>query len=123
MTISVIAGVREQRGRPGERSREILTQSTATFYQNVNLFVDSHVLGVGTATGFERNRYRLASDAVEGQEVSLYVTGTGEANLLLQAGTATGIWVFTEPDDYMKTQFFGDKWWVHYTSATLASST
>jgi hypothetical protein len=80
-------------------------------------------MGVGTATGFERNRYRLASDAVEGQELALYTTGTGEANLLLQAGTATAYWVFTEKDDFMKTQFFGDKWWVLYTSATLASST
>jgi hypothetical protein len=121
--ISVVSGQREQRGRPGERARQTLTQSTATHYQNVDLFSDSIVMGVGTATGFELNRYRLASDAVEGQEVSLYVTGTGEANLLLQAGTATAHWVFTEKDDYMKTQFFGDKWWVHYTSATLASST
>lgn len=123
MTISIIAGEREQRGRPGDKSRETLTQSTATHYQNVNLFVDSIVMGVGTATGFERNRYRLASDAVEGQEVALYVTGTGEANLLLQSGTATGLYVFTEADDYMKTQFWGDKWFVHNTSATLASST
>lgn len=77
---------------------------------------------MGTATGYERNRYRLATDVPEGQEFAIYCNATGEAYLYLQTGTATGMWVFTERDDYMKTQFWGDKWWVHYTSATLATS-
>jgi hypothetical protein len=123
VTITVVAGQIEQRGRPGEKSRQTLTQSTATHYQNVDLFSHSIVMGVGTATGFTINRYRLASDAVEAQQISLYVTGTGEANLLIQASTATGHYVFTEPDDYIACQHFNGRWFVHYTSATLASST
>jgi hypothetical protein len=123
LSISIISGLIEQRGRLGEKSRETLTQSTATNYRDVNLFVHSVVMGVGTATGFTINRYRLASDAVEAQEMSLYVTGTGEANLLIQASTATGMYVFTEANDYLMCKWFGDHWHVHYTSATLASST
>lgn len=87
------------------------------------MFVDSIKFGMGTATGFERNRYRLASGAIEGQYVHFLATATGEANLLLQAGTATALWVFTDADDYMLTVYVDHKWRVVTTSATLASST
>jgi hypothetical protein len=125
VAIEIVSSVRENRGgRSGEtRSIEVLTQSTATFFQNVNMFVDTIKFGMGTATGFERNRYRLASGAVEGQQVSFLATATGEANLLLQVGTATALWVFSEPDDYMLTIYSDHKWRVVVSSATLASST
>jgi hypothetical protein len=87
------------------------------------MFVDLIHFGMGTATGFERNRYRLASGAVESQQVGFIATATGEAYLLLQVGTATGLWVFSDPDDYMLTVYSDHKWRVVVSSATLASST
>lgn len=122
MAITIVSGERERRG-DSYRTRETLSQSTATVFQNVNLFVDSVVLGAGTATGHERNRYRTASGVPEGQEMSFLVTATCEANLFLHPGTATGFWVLTEPDDYILARYENDVWRVIVSSATLASST
>jgi hypothetical protein len=122
MPVEIIAGPQALRGA-GYRSKETLAQSTATAFQDANLYVDRIHLGMGTATGFTRNLYRLASGAVEGQIVSFLSTATGEAKVFLAGGTATGLHVFTEPDDYLLTRFEDGKWRVIISSATLATAT
>ena len=122
MPIGIIAGAPVLRGL-GEYSKQTFTQATATAFQAVNLFVQRVHLGVGTATGFARNRYSLATGAAEGQIVSFLTTGTCEAYLAF-AGTATGMLVFTEADDYARLEYEDDKWRILANSgATLATST
>ena len=124
MAISVIAGRKRGRGT-GDYSKETISQSTATAFQAVNLFVGRVHLGMGTATGFARNRYSIAATgADEGSTVSFLTTGTGEAHLHLGAGTATGLWVFTETDDYLLTKLEDGKWRVLTNSGvTQATAT
>ena len=120
MAITLVAGPLNPRG-DGWKSRETLTQSTSTTFQTVASDVTYTLLGVGTATG-DRNKYLLAT-GVEGIERVFFVTGTGEARLLLEAGTATGMWVLNEDDDFVFTRWINGKWRVIQSSATLATST
>jgi hypothetical protein len=122
MAVCVVAGRKRERGT-GDYSKQSFTQSTATAFQTISLFVDRVHFGCGTATGFTRNHYSLASGAAEGQEVSFLSTATGEAYLLFTAGTATGQWVFNEADDYMRAKYEDGKWRVLSSNATLATST
>ena len=121
MAVTIIAGVPRKRGT-GYRVKETLSQSTATSFQACSLDTQITHLGMGTATGIERNLYSLASGALEGQDKSFLTTGTGEAKLYL-TGTATGMHVFSEADDYLLTRYEGGKWRILVSSATLASTT
>jgi hypothetical protein len=91
------------------RSTESLTQSTATAYQSVNLTTDLTTLGMGTATGFGLNQYRV-TDGFAGLSKSFLATASGEAKLVLDSGTATGQWVLDSPDDFLVFRFEGFKW-------------
>lgn len=65
-------------------SLETLTQATATTIQTISNQVDITVLGMGTATGFTRNKYLLStSGAVEGMEKMIISNATGEANVII----------------------------------------
>ena len=122
MSVTIIGGVPRKRGA-GYRTKQSLTQSTATSYQTVSLDTELTCLGMGTATGIARNLYSLASGAVEGMDKSILSTATGEAHLLITVGTATGMHVFTEADDYLLTRYEDGKWRILVSSATLASTT
>ena len=77
------------------RSIETLTQSTATAIQTLNNAYAVSVLGMGTATGFARNRYLLStSGAVEGMEKTVISSATGEAYLIFNSSAATGNFTF-----------------------------
>ena len=103
---------------------ESLSQSTATAFRAINLYVDRFHVGVGTATGFGLNRYSLATGAQEGWIVSILATATGEAKVHLGGGTATGLWVLSSADTYMRTIYEDNKWRMLTNSgATLATST
>lgn len=65
-------------------SLETLTQATATTIQTISTQVDITVLGMGTATGFTRNKYLLSTvGAVEGMEKMIICNATGEANVIV----------------------------------------
>lgn len=82
MTISINGGD-IQHGQTWQ-SYETLTQSTATSNQTISTQTDVTILGMGTATGFARNRYLLStSGAVEGQEKLIISQATGEAYVLV----------------------------------------
>lgn len=121
MPVTLIAGPDLFRWT-GVKRKQTFSQSTATTFQDVNLFVDRVHLGMGTATG-PRNLYLLSATAVEGQIVSFLSTATGEAKVLLSVSTATGMWVFSDPDDYLRTIFEDGKWRILISSATLSTST
>ncbi len=59
MTVSINAGDVQHNRTWG--SVETLTQSTATSIQTLNNNFDVSVLGMGTATGFSRNKYLLST--------------------------------------------------------------
>ena len=105
----------------GWRIKQTFTQSTASTAQSISPYTDLCVLGVGTATGFLINVYTLASSA-DGKELSLLVTGTGEAKVAM-TGTATGLWVLTEADDRVRILHENGKWYIQNSTATLATST
>ena len=107
-----------------EYAKQTLSQSTATAFQAINLYVDRAHLGMGTATGFSLNRYSLATGAKEGWTVSILATATGEAKVHLGGGTATGLWVFGTADTYLRAIYEEHKWRVLTNSgATLATAT
>lgn len=121
-------------------SLNTLTQSTATAFQAIDPRFDAVALGMGTASGDNRNNlYSLtatggAADAVEGHELILFTTGTGEAAVYVEmatgrlpfqlafmsngtattvdalAASATGNWVFGVDGDFMQLKFMNDKW-------------
>ena len=123
MTITVIAGERRKRVG-GEWAKQALSQSTATAFQVVNLYIDRVHVGMGTATGFGLNRYALATGAEEGKVVSFLATATGEAKVHLGGGTATGLWVLSTADTYMRIIYEDDKWRLLTNSgATQATAT
>jgi hypothetical protein len=121
MTVAIIGGKPADRGEEWV-SREDLSQSTATTFVSVNLYTEVTRLGVGTATGFERNRYALPDGAEETRFKTILTTGTGEAHLYL-AGTATGLFVFDDADDMVMAMFLDGKWRLIVSTATVASST
>src|SRR3990167_789257 len=122
MSVSVTAGMEEKRGG-GYFTQESATQSTATTFATLATQVDLTVITGGTATSFIRNRYLLASGAVEGQRREIIMSGTGEAYVLLASGTATGMLVFTANDQIAWLRVLGGKWRILETTASLASST
>lgn len=122
MPITVTANQPLRRGRTFQ-STETLTQSTATAFQSVNLTTDLTALGMGTATGFGLNQYRV-TDGFAGLSKAILATATGEAKLVLDSGTATGAWVFSDVDDYLRLLFEGGKWRVTANSGcTNATAT
>jgi len=89
MAVTLTAGDIQHNGTWS--SREALTQSTATAIQTLSNNHDVSVLGMGTATGFTRNRYLLStSGAVEGMEKLVISSATGEAYLIFNSAAATG---------------------------------
>ena len=122
MPITVTANQPRRRGRTFQ-STETLAQSTATAFQSVNLTTDLTALGMGTATGFGLNQYR-ATDGFAGLSKSFLATASGEAKLVFDSGTATGMWVFDSPDDYLRFLFEGSKWrLIANSGCTLATTT
>lgn len=132
MAVSVVGGPQRRRGGGDNVSRQTFTQSTATADQLINLFADQVTLGVGTATGFVRNRYTLATGAEEGKEIVIFVTGTGETYTYLGGGTATGRIKLDHTDDWLLARYWFGRWWIlaatpdtagGHTAPPLASST
>ena len=122
MSVSVTGGVEERRGG-GYFTEETATQSTATTFATLATAADLTTVVGGTATSFIRNRYLLASGAVEGQWRTIIMSGTGEAYVLLASGTATGMLVFTANAQIAWLRALGGKWRILETTASLASST
>lgn len=108
MAIRITADQPRRRGRTFQ-STETLTQSTATSPQSVNLTTDMTIVGMGTATGFGLNLYRV-TDGFAGLQKSFLATATGEAKLVLDSGTATGAWVLDSADDYLRFRWEEFKW-------------
>lgn len=147
MAITISAG--DKQTNSTWQSQETLTQSTATAFQALSLKTDISVLGMGTATGFARNLYSLASGAVEGQEKLIICSATGEAKLFVAGPTqgrlplnvamennstattvdallasATGLWTFQTDGDYILCKFMNGVWnYMDSKGATLATST
>lgn len=122
--ITLTANSVVRRGGGSVQSQESLTQSTATAIQSLSVTTDVSVLGMGTATGFARNRYLLpTTSAVEGQEKVVVATGTGEAYLDLAGGTATGGYVFSTADSWITARLINGDWRPIGTGATLATAT
>lgn len=122
MSITIESDLSRRRGRTWHSS-ERLTQSTATTPQRLNQTVDVTYLGMGTATGFGLNVYRV-TDGYAGLVKHVLATASGEAKVFLDTGTATGAWVLDAVDDFLSLQWLGAKWRVMASSgATLATST
>ena len=119
--IVIVGGPLSQRWA-GARVKQTFSQSTATAFQTLATDVPVVTLGMGTATG-AANLYMLASGAIPGQDISVLTTGTGEAKLLISSGTATGMWVFTDNDDFLKATYEEGKWRIIQTTATLSTGT
>lgn len=121
MAVAIIGGPLKERFT-GWTAREILTQSTATANQAVTLNTAITHVGMGTATGFDLNRYSLAA-GTESQAKIVLATATGEATLSM-AGTSTGGLVFTEANDMVKLEYWTGLWRLMANSgATIATST
>ena len=146
MTTSTFSAVLPQKPNSW-RSKETLTQSTATTVQSLSLQTEISILGMGTATGFARNRYELASGAVEGQEKLVIAEATGEAYLRVSAQsgripmqiafaslptatnsdslyvTSTGDWVFQSAEDYILLKYISGVWtYIALVGATYATA-
>ena len=119
MSVNIIAGPAASRG---VRVEETFGQSTATVFRPLSLTTELSVLGGGSATGFEVQRYSLASGALEGQDKAIILPINGEANVYI-AGTATGLHVFSAADDYVLARYERGKWRVIVSSATIATGT
>ena len=126
MPITIESDLSRRRGRkrPGDwHSVETLTQSTATTPQSLNLTVDLSYLGMGTATGFGVNGYRV-TDGFGGLRHFMVATASGEAKVFVDTGTATGAWVLDAVDDFLALYWLGGKWRLMASSgATLATAT
>lgn len=122
MAITITADEPRRRGRSWQ-SQETFTQSTATSPQSLNLTVDLSKLGMGTATGFGLNQYRV-TDGFSGLSKSILATASGEAKVIFDSGTATGAWVLDAVDDYLRFRFEASKWRLMANSGcTLATTT
>jgi len=124
MAITLTSGQRQRRGGTFQ-AQDAFTQSTATGLQSLSVTTDISVLGMGTATGFGRNRYLLATtSAVEGQSKVIAATATGEAYVDVGGGTATGGYVFSNVDHNVVLQFLQGKWrQIALMGATFATAT
>ena len=94
MAVTISAGDINRTG--AFRSSKSYTQSTATSVQTLDFSFDVSLLGMGTATGFPRNKYVLATSVVvgtatvhaaEGQYHLIMATATGEATVFVTAAT------------------------------------
>jgi hypothetical protein len=123
MPISVIGPKIVRRGATEEITlRETFSQSTATTFRSISKHADITILAGGTGTDFQRNLYSLASGGEERREKFVYVTGTGQASLFV-AGTATGLFVLSGPDDFVALKYMDGKWRVLSNTATVATAT
>lgn len=124
---------------------ENLSQSTATAFAVISVTKNVTVLGMGTATGHNLNRYSLASSAVEGQEKIIRSEATGEAKVYVGGGhsgrlpfhvafwalgtattvdgagavTATGLWYFTATDQALGLKFIDGRWRYMFAGTAL----
>ena len=102
---------------------ERFSHSTATAFQRLTPWVETSRLGAGTATGFDLNQYFLP-DAWDGVTKTVRMTGTGEAKLIWDNATATGMLVFSGSANISHMRFADNRWWiVSLTGATIATST
>ena len=135
MAVTITGGEVQKKGGTWQ-SIETLTQSTATVPQAISLNTDVTVLGMGTASGFPRNKYTLATGAVEGMEKLIISSATGEATVfipsattllpfhvafaalttattadaVLGGSTATGQWVFQSDGDFVYLKYMNGLW-------------
>ena len=128
MSRTVTGGAAPERGS-GWCAVETLNPSTATAAQSIALHVPLTLFstatgGTATATGFLVNVYTLpTATAVEGEEKSIILTGTGEYKILL-TGTATGAFVMSSADAHLRLKMLNRKWRVLVSAgATIATST
>lgn len=142
MAITITQGDRQTNA--SWQSIATFTGSTATTPQVIPADVDIVALGMGTATGdnsnnlYDLNATTTASgrsgDAVEGQEIYLHATATGEAAVFIAMPTqgrlplqlldqsnlgatgdivmvsATARWVFAVAGDFMYLKFMNNAW-------------
>ena len=119
MTITLTSAAVPKRGED-LFAKETLSSSAGN--QDLALLADLHTLD-GGASGFGVNTFSLTTaSAVEGQEKTILMSGTGEIKLLF-AGTSTGALVMTGDQDCTHLKFLDGIWRVVSTSATFASST
>lgn len=142
------------------RSSQTFAGSTATAFQVIDRQADVVFIGMGTATSDNSNNlYSLTStatatdsfgDAVEGHEIVLVATATGEAAIFVEHPTqgrlplaamilidaaatgdisvtmasATGNWVFQGDGDMLFMKFMNGTWnFVSGHGATMATAT
>ena len=116
----------------GFQDGQAFTQSTATAEQEVLPHSGVAYVGVGTATGFARNRYFLASttgtatddELPDGLELWIGSTATGEAKVDVHGGTATGGYTFAAAGDFVNLKRWGGIWYLALNhGATIATAT
>lgn len=148
MTVTLASSDRQRKAGTYQFAKTY-TQSTSTTPQALDITADIHVLGMGTATGAPvRNLYTLAA-GIEGQEVEILSDATGNAGVIftqvsgrqpfdvsmvvtggaataVDAGwaSATGQYVFSASNQYIRAKFMNSAWWVNEArGVTLATST
>ena len=146
MTLVINAG--DRLPPVGWQSVERLAHSTATVEQVIDPWTDVTYLGMGTATGDNRNNlYTLATGPVEGKEKMIFMTGTGEAAVFIpmatgrlpfgsiligttgsdahsQNASATGFLVFTASDQFVMLRMINSLWRItDLAGATLSTGT
>lgn len=140
MTVTLNSGDRKVPGGTYQ-SKEDLTQSTATARQSISVHHAITTLSGGTATGFDKDLYTLASTAVEGMEKTICMLATGEAKVVIGGlatiavggffGTssddahvsATGAFTLSVPGHYILCKKFNERWWVTSANCTFATAT
>lgn len=120
MTITLTSAAVPKRGED-LFAKEALSSSAGN--QDLALLADLHTVEGGGSTGFGVNTFSLTTaSAVEGQQKTILLSGTGEIKLLF-AGTSSGALVMTADQDCTHLKFLDGLWRVVSTSATFASST
>jgi hypothetical protein len=113
MAIEITRGTQLGNGTFG--SLETYSQSTATGYQTLSQNHSVLTLGMGTATGFNLNRYVLASSTAttgekEGMELTIQSGATGEAKVAVPLSTSTGAYVFQSDGDFVRLRMTNSSW-------------
>ena len=151
--MAVTINVGQRQGQDSWGGVQVLTVSTATAEQSINITQPVTTLSGGTATGFTRNRYVLGAGN-EGDQKTIFHLATGESFVRFGAATtdllatggihminvatatgaaitamgaitasATGCWVLSTQNSFLKCIFQNGAWWLVNGSATLATAT
>jgi hypothetical protein len=148
MTVTLSSSDRQRKAGTYQFAKSY-TQSTATAPQAMDITADIHILGMGTATGAPvRNLYTLAA-GIEGQEVDILSDATGNAGVIFTQvsgrlpldvsvivtggaatsvdaawASATGQYVFSASNQYVRARFMNSAWFVNECrGVTLATTT